>query len=72
MNDMNDIIEIIDPQSEHDGKIGKIIQELDKCGYLVIQLFGDNKIIFVNEKQLRLLCEDEILNIIVEKRNEDI
>lgn len=61
MNDV--IIEVVDHNSEFEGKFGKIIEDIDKCGFMVVHIFGDNKIAYLNEKQYRVLCVDEILRI---------
>ena len=59
MNDV--IIEVVDQNSEFEGKFGKIIEDIDKCGIMVVHIFEDNKITFLNEKQYRIVCTDEIL-----------
>ena len=59
---MNDIfIEVTDSSSEFDGKFGKIIEDIDRCGIMIIHIFEDNRITFLNEKQFRIVCLDEIL-----------
>ena len=59
---MNDIfIEVTDNSSEFDGKFGKIIEDIDRCGIMIIRIFEDNRITFLNEKQFRIVCLDEIL-----------
>jgi len=54
-------IEVIDQHSKFEGKLGKIVDVFDYCGIMIIELFEENKIIFLDEKQYRIICVDEYL-----------
>lgn len=63
---MNDIyVEIIDPHSEFESSIGIIIYDLDNCGFMIIELIKNKKIVFMNEKQIRIICLDEIFLTVI-------